>query len=182
MASNRSGRPIRGCGEVFRDLADCVLRWKEPRMTSRLAVAVNRLLVELLDVLAEQQLEESPELVTRRRTVELFLKDLAENPASSAEPWTLEAMAETMRHGHHRHGEVLPGTGEHRPHGLSESLPARTCRAKRCGTNPETSVTEIAMGRATIPASISPHVPQTLSDDAGGVSRALRAGWRVPAG
>lgn len=78
---------------VFRDLADCVLSWDEKRATSRLAVGVNRLLVELLDVLAEQQLEESPELVTRRRTVELFLRDLAENPASSAEPWTLETMA-----------------------------------------------------------------------------------------
>lgn len=79
--------------EVFRDLGDCVLRWNEPRVSSRLAVAVNRLLVELLDVLAEQQLEESPSLVTRRRTVELFLKDLVENPASCAEPWILEGMA-----------------------------------------------------------------------------------------
>jgi AraC family L-rhamnose operon regulatory protein RhaS len=79
--------------QVFRELADCVLRWKEPRTASRLAVAVNRLLVELLDVLAEQQRDESPDLASRRRTVELFLKDLAENPASGAEPWTLEAMA-----------------------------------------------------------------------------------------
>ena len=79
--------------EVFRDLADCVLRWKEPGVTSRLAVGVNRLLVELLDVLAEQQTGESANLATRRRTVELFLKDLAENPGSSAEPWTLESMA-----------------------------------------------------------------------------------------
>jgi AraC family L-rhamnose operon regulatory protein RhaS len=79
--------------EVFRDLADCVLGWKEPGVISRLTVAVNRLLVELLDVLAEQQLEESPELVSRRRTVELFLKDLEANPGSSAEAWTLESMA-----------------------------------------------------------------------------------------
>lgn len=79
--------------QVFRDLGDCVLRWNEPRVGSRLAVALNRLLVELLDVLAEQQLEESPALVTRRRTVELFLNDLIENPASCAEAWTLEGMA-----------------------------------------------------------------------------------------
>ncbi len=79
--------------QVFRDLADCVVRWNEPRVGSRLAVAINRLLVELLDVLAEQQLEESPSLVTRRRTVELFLNDLVENPLSCAEPWTLEGMA-----------------------------------------------------------------------------------------
>jgi AraC family L-rhamnose operon regulatory protein RhaS len=62
-------------------------------MESRLAVAVNRLLVELLDVLAAQPCGESPGLASRRRTVELFLNDLAENPASSAEPWTLETMA-----------------------------------------------------------------------------------------
>lgn len=79
--------------DVFREIADCVLRWDGQGVTSRLAVAVNRLLVELLDVLAEQQLVESPDLATRRRTVELFLKDLAANPCSSAEPWTLETMA-----------------------------------------------------------------------------------------
>ncbi len=79
--------------EVFRELGECVLRWNEPRMGSRLAVAANRLLVELLDVLAEQQLEESLSLVTRRRTVELFLNDLVVNPLSSAEPWTLDGMA-----------------------------------------------------------------------------------------
>lgn len=79
--------------QVFRDLAECVLHWNEPRVGSRLVVAVNRLLVELLDVLAEQQLVESSELVSRRRTVELFLNDLLENPASCAEPWTLEGMA-----------------------------------------------------------------------------------------
>ena len=79
--------------QVFRDIADCVLRWSQPRVSSRLAVAINRLLVELLDVLAEQQHEESPSLVTRRRTVELFLNDLVENPLSCAEPWTLEEMA-----------------------------------------------------------------------------------------
>ncbi|MCU0748620.1 MAG: AraC family transcriptional regulator [Akkermansiaceae bacterium] len=81
-------------GQVFKELAECVLQWDEPRMASRLAVGVNRILVELLDVLAEQQLEESPSLATRRRTVELFLNDLVENPASCAQPWTLEGMAE----------------------------------------------------------------------------------------
>ena len=79
--------------QVFRDVADCVLRWNQPRVSSRMAVAINRLLVELLDVLAEQQLEESPSLVTRRRTVELFLNDFVENPLSCAELWTLEGVA-----------------------------------------------------------------------------------------
>lgn len=79
--------------EIFRDIGDCVLGWSESRTTSRLAVAVNRLMVELLEVLTEQQTDESPQLVSRRRTVELFLHDLARNPASSAEQWTLAGMA-----------------------------------------------------------------------------------------
>lgn len=79
--------------DVFRELADCVTRWKEPRMTSRLAVAINRLLIEVLEVVVEQQPDESADLETRSRTVELFLMDLARNPASSAEPWNLETMA-----------------------------------------------------------------------------------------
>jgi AraC family L-rhamnose operon regulatory protein RhaS len=79
--------------EIFRDVAECVIHWEEPRVQSRLTVTVNRLLVELLDILTEQQLEESPELTSRRRTVELFLKDLAENPMSAAEPWILPEMA-----------------------------------------------------------------------------------------
>lgn len=79
--------------EVFKQIGDCVLGWPEARMASRLAVAVNRLMVELLDVLTEPQTDESAPLEGRRRTVEFFLNDLARNPASSAEPWTLSTMA-----------------------------------------------------------------------------------------
>jgi len=79
---------------AFKDLEDCVMRWSEPRVVSRLSIAINHLLVGLLEVLTEQQLEESPSLVTRRRTVELFLNDLIENPVSCAEQWTLENMAD----------------------------------------------------------------------------------------
>ena len=63
--------------EVFRQIGDCVLAWPQVRMASRLAVAVNRLMVELIDVLAEQQSEDTPPLENRRRTVEFFLNDLA---------------------------------------------------------------------------------------------------------
>lgn len=79
--------------EIFREVGECIVHWSENRMPSRLAVAVNRLLVELLDILSDLRVHESSELEIRRRTVELFLRDLAENPASSAEPWTLETMA-----------------------------------------------------------------------------------------
>lgn len=79
--------------EVFHEIGDCVLGWSSRHAASRLAVAVNRLLVELLEVIGEPRAVEAPELASRRRTVELFLRDLAENPSSAAEPWTLEAMA-----------------------------------------------------------------------------------------
>jgi AraC-like DNA-binding protein len=130
--------------QVFRDLADCVLHWNEPRMSSRLVVAINRLLVELLEVLAQQQLEESPALVSRRRTVELFLNDLTENPASCAETLTLGQMAEQCGMGitaMAKYCRELVNTGpiaylnqcrlEHAAQGLLES--------------PGASVTEIAM-------------------------------------
>ena len=80
-------------GQVFHELADCVLRWNGPRMASRLAVAVNRVLVELLETLDEHHDEELPAVDSRKRTVELFLRDLADNPASSAEPWSLATMS-----------------------------------------------------------------------------------------
>ena len=82
---------IRG---IFQDIGECVVGWPQPRMLSRLTVAVNRLMIELLDIFTEQQSGESAQLTGRRRTVELFLNDLARNPASSAEQWTLASMSE----------------------------------------------------------------------------------------
>jgi len=131
--------------EVFRDLADCVLRWNEPGVASRLAVGVNRLLVELLDVLAEQQLDESPDLVTRRRTVELFLKDLADNLASSAQAWTLESMAKQCGMGITAMAKYCGELVNSGPMAYLNQCrlehAARALREKR-----GTSVTEIAMG------------------------------------
>lgn len=130
--------------EVFHDLADCVTRWKEPGVVSRLTVAVNRLLVELLDTLTDQQTEESPGLVTRRRTVELFLKDLAENPASCAEPWTLESMARQC-------GMGITAMSKYCRELLNNGPIAHLnlCRlehaARALKDKPESSVTEIAM-------------------------------------
>jgi AraC family L-rhamnose operon regulatory protein RhaS len=132
---------IRG---VFRDLADCVLQWNDPRAVSRLTVGVNRLLLELLDVLAEQQLDESPELVTRRRTVELFLRDLADNPASSAEPWCLEGMAAQCGMGITAMAKYCRELVNIGPMAFLNQ-----CRLDHAARNlvdkPESSVTEIAM-------------------------------------
>lgn len=80
--------------EVFREIGACVAGWTAPRSASRLAVAVNRMLVELLEILQDERADELPELAARRRTVEFFLKDLADHVESSAEPWTLESMSD----------------------------------------------------------------------------------------
>jgi len=79
--------------DAFRHLSAGVLRWPEPHGESRMLAWLNQLLLGLLTVLSQQETRENPELVSRRRTVELFLRDLAANPASSSQPWTLERMA-----------------------------------------------------------------------------------------
>jgi AraC family L-rhamnose operon regulatory protein RhaS len=78
---------------AFREISHCVSDWGDGLMESRLAVAVNRLLLGVHRVVVEQQMENLPELITPRYTVELFLRDLSENPASCSLPWTLQSMA-----------------------------------------------------------------------------------------
>lgn len=81
-------------GAVFHEIAACVTGWHQPHAASRLGVAINRLLLAMLEMPADRKQAERPELAGRRRTVELFLRDLAVNPQSAGEPWQLPAMAE----------------------------------------------------------------------------------------
>jgi AraC family L-rhamnose operon regulatory protein RhaS len=78
---------------AFRALGECVTRWRQPHVESRMITLLNQLLVGILDALTHQQTTRDPDLTSRRRTVELFLRDLAENALSSREPWTLRQMA-----------------------------------------------------------------------------------------
>jgi AraC-like DNA-binding protein/mannose-6-phosphate isomerase-like protein (cupin superfamily) len=78
----------------FQKIAQCILDWNQPHSVSRMIAKINQLFVSILDALTAQQLDENPDLTSRRRTVELFLKDLAENPVSSRELWTLGQMAQ----------------------------------------------------------------------------------------
>lgn len=77
----------------FRSLANCIQRWNQPHVESRMINRLNELLLAILDALTRQQTYQNPELTSRRRTVELFLRDLANNARSSSEPWTLGKMA-----------------------------------------------------------------------------------------
>ena len=79
---------------AFRGLSDGVVKWNEPHIESRMLTLLNQLLLGILTALTQQQKHQNPELTSRRRTVELFLRDFKENPASTREPWTLPTMAE----------------------------------------------------------------------------------------
>lgn len=78
---------------AFRGLMECVARWPAPHLESRMINLLNRLFLAVLVALSEQQTHHNPQLTSRRRTVELFLRDLAGNAASSSRDWTLEQMA-----------------------------------------------------------------------------------------
>jgi AraC family L-rhamnose operon regulatory protein RhaS len=78
---------------AFRGLSAGVLHWKQPHVESRMITLLNQLLLGILTALTEQQTHQNPGLTSRRHTVELFLRDLTANSASSSEPWTSGKMA-----------------------------------------------------------------------------------------
>ena len=78
---------------AFRGLSEGVMKWKEAHVESRMITLLNQLLLGILTALTAQQKHQNPELTSRRRTVELFLRDLAANGANHSQPWTLEKMA-----------------------------------------------------------------------------------------
>ena len=78
---------------TFRGLSNCVLNWQQPHAESHAIMLLNQLMLGILTALTAQQTHQNPELTSRRRTVELYLRDLAENSASSSPGWTLEKMA-----------------------------------------------------------------------------------------
>jgi AraC-like DNA-binding protein len=131
--------------QTFQKIAQCILDWNQPHSVSRMITGLNQLFVAILDALTAQQLEENPDLTSRRRTVELFLKDLAENPVSSRELWSLEQMAKQCGMGitaFSKYARELVNVGP------MEYL--NQCRldhaARQLRENPTQSVTDIAFG------------------------------------
>lgn len=78
---------------TFQRISQCILEWDKPHVVSRMIAHLNQLFVGILDALSAQQTGENPELMSRRRNVELFLKELAENPAAMDRFTTLNEMA-----------------------------------------------------------------------------------------
>lgn len=77
---------------AFAELGRCV-RTFDTAQVSRMIVDLNHLLLGILDALRAQAPRPDPAVNTRRRTVELFLRDLENNPDSLSEPWTVASMA-----------------------------------------------------------------------------------------
>jgi AraC family L-rhamnose operon regulatory protein RhaS len=82
--------------QSFRDLARTVETWNQPHGVSRLAADLNLLFVGILDALSEQQIQETPDLTSLQRKVELFLQDMENNREMCGEMWTIESMAELV--------------------------------------------------------------------------------------
>jgi AraC-like DNA-binding protein len=80
--------------QSFRELASSILKWDQAYAVSRLAISLNQLLIGILEVLSKEHKTEDPELVSHRRTVELFLRDVEQRRIDLSEPWTLDRMAE----------------------------------------------------------------------------------------
>jgi AraC-like DNA-binding protein len=77
----------------FRELARSVAAWDQPHAASRLVVNLNQLLISILDALTAQQTHENPQLTSRRRAVEIFLRELENDRVNVGESWTLDRMA-----------------------------------------------------------------------------------------
>ena len=81
-------------GSAFRGLGGALVNWNQAHVESQMITLLNQLLLSILVALTEQQTEQNPDLTSRRRTVELFLRDLTDNPASCSQPWTLQKMSD----------------------------------------------------------------------------------------
>lgn len=60
---------------------------------SRLAVAINELLLLTFEMLRRMPVKLDADLISTQRTIELFLADLRQNRENLTHPWTLEEMA-----------------------------------------------------------------------------------------
>lgn len=81
-------------GTIFSKIGSALESDSPEAGISRVRVSLNELLIELLDLLRAQNIETDDSLTTRRRTVELFLAELKQDPNLLAQPWTLDRLAE----------------------------------------------------------------------------------------
>jgi AraC family L-rhamnose operon regulatory protein RhaS len=132
-----------GIAAAFSGLSECVLKWKQPHVESRMITLINLLLLEILTALTRQQAHEDPELASRRHTVKLFLRDLAKNGAGCGHSWSLQTMAAHCGMGSTAFSKYCRELVNNGPvEYLNQCRLDRTAQLLR--TFPEKSVTEIA--------------------------------------
>lgn len=78
---------------TFRRLATYVTADIPEKHGSSIMIAINQLLVSLLNLLRSQHIEPDEQFSSVVRTVELFLNELGKSPEMLGMPWTLEGMA-----------------------------------------------------------------------------------------
>lgn len=83
---------IRRC---FQSIAQAVETDRDGGNITKLTIRINDLLVMLLDLFRNQKPRLDESLSGSRRTVQLFLEDLATHPEQLAQPWTVANMART---------------------------------------------------------------------------------------
>ena len=81
---------VRRC---FRQIAQAVEADRDGSRLSTLAVRLNELLLLVLDIFRGREVVLDKSLAEKRRTVELFLADLAAEPELLAQEWTVRRMA-----------------------------------------------------------------------------------------
>ena len=86
----RAGGEIR---RAFERIGRAVRTDRDGSNVSRLTAYLNELFVLLLDMFHDQRVVLNASLSSTVRTVELFLNELRENAANSAQPWSVPEMA-----------------------------------------------------------------------------------------
>ena len=78
---------------TFEKIAEVLHQPNPLSRLSHLTVHLNVLLLDLLDILRSEAFTDDPHFIAHERTIECFVRDLAGNQASLAQPWTLRSMA-----------------------------------------------------------------------------------------
>lgn len=139
----RSERPVwraASAGPRFEALGRVVEgRGRGGSVASRLALEINGLLFGILEALRGQPVADEPDLTSAERATEMFLSELE---ASSARPWTLDAMAESAGLGRTRFAHYVRKLRNMTP--LEYLAHLRVQRARRLMRDrPGLSLTEI---------------------------------------
>ena len=148
--------------QSFRELARSVEAWDRPYAISRLATNLNQLFLNMLDALSEQQTQETPDLTSRQRTVELFLHEVENNPAISRELWTINTMAEHCSMGVTAFSKYCRELGEDA--GPMEFLNRcrQIMRRASCANSPDFRSRTLHLRMGLTPASILPPVSASV--------------------